>query len=186
MNKVVASRGQDVCTSKQEVVASNPARVACEGFFHGHSESTEYMQCKTHVGVRAKLNQSLHLVALSREQKNHCSSWWILLHWAALHTFLLLHSVPFSCIQQGVWEKPVGVRYCKHCVKYPISKSLCSFPRKIYRRGDKKKCTKMFSKNGEKHGRYIFHFYIWPDQQIYYRYGRWLVLEIKIVNYIEI
>ena len=29
-----------------------------------------------------KIQQMFHLVALSREQKNHCSSWWILLHCA--------------------------------------------------------------------------------------------------------
>ena len=33
----------DGCTRKQEVVGSNPARVACDLFFHiSHSESSEY------------------------------------------------------------------------------------------------------------------------------------------------
>ena len=34
------SRGYDVCTSKQEAVGSNSARVACEVFFNRHLEST--------------------------------------------------------------------------------------------------------------------------------------------------
>ena len=34
--------------------------------------------CATKCNKRKKL---LHLVALSREQKNHCPSWWILLYW---------------------------------------------------------------------------------------------------------
>ena len=39
---------KDVCTSKQEVVGSNPARVACEVFF----TDTRKAQCNIHVGVR--------------------------------------------------------------------------------------------------------------------------------------
>ena len=40
---------QDVCTSKQEVVDSNPARVACEGFFTDTRKALS-IQCYTHVG----------------------------------------------------------------------------------------------------------------------------------------
>ena len=59
-----------------------------------------------HAQCNRMQHQLLYLVALSREQKNRCSSWWILLHWAGLHTFLLLHCVAFSgvfvkCLQGG-------------------------------------------------------------------------------------
>ena len=40
----------DVCTSKQEVVGSNPARVACEVFFTDTRKALS-IQCYTHVGV---------------------------------------------------------------------------------------------------------------------------------------
>ena len=42
--------GWDVCTSKQEVVGLNPARVACEIFFTDTRRALS-MQCYTHVGV---------------------------------------------------------------------------------------------------------------------------------------
>ena len=39
----------------------------------------------------------MHLVALSREQKNYCSSWWMdLVALSSLQTILLLHFVAFS------------------------------------------------------------------------------------------
>ena len=55
-----ANRHRDVKTSalsKQEGVGSNPARVACQVFFHRHSESTEYTVLYAR-RCRAKLNQT--------------------------------------------------------------------------------------------------------------------------------
>ena len=48
------SRGQDVCTSKQEIMGSNPARVACE-VFSTDTRKALSIQCYTHVGVGQNL-----------------------------------------------------------------------------------------------------------------------------------
>ena len=56
----------------------------------------------------------LHLVALSREQKNHCSSWWILLHLSRLHTYLLLHFVAFS--RESVIRDPHSTCPSMRCI----------------------------------------------------------------------
>ena len=47
---LMTSLPDDVCTSKQEVVGLNPARVACEGFFTDTRKALS-IQCYTHVGV---------------------------------------------------------------------------------------------------------------------------------------
>ena len=46
-----------------------------------------HAQCNKMQQEATNVKSCCILVAISREQKNHCSSWWILLHWANFKLF---------------------------------------------------------------------------------------------------
>ena len=61
------------------------------------------------------VNSLWHFVAISREEKNHHSIWWILLHWARLHTSLLLHCVACGRYTGCMWNAHGGLGLIVNC-----------------------------------------------------------------------
>ena len=72
--KIINMMEINVCTSKQEVVGSNPPESPVKFFFHRHSESTEYTVLYTRrcrANIQSKINSCIYV---AHENNHHGSS----------------------------------------------------------------------------------------------------------------